>query len=86
MESILKLTAFLGSAILGMALMAGSPAHAQSPAVTMKMDLNKDGRVSREEFLSVMTEVFNKHSGGKDYCTPEEAAKVMREINAMYVN
>lgn len=81
-------TKTLIGAILVGAFALGSPvAMAQAnPAITAKMDLDKDGNVSRVEFLTVMTQIFDKHAGGKDYCTPAEAMLVKRDIDQLYIN
>lgn len=75
----------LGAVILDVALLAASPVYAQSSKEISKMDLNKDGKVTRSEFMATMIEVFDKHAGGKGYCTVEETLKVKADIDKLYV-
>jgi len=80
----MNLKTIVSSILLGVAVVAASPSFAQTRPMTAeeirKMDLNKDGRLTKDEFLKFMGAVFDAHAGAKGYCTPEEAQQVMREI------
>lgn len=79
-----RLNTILSSMLLGVAVVASSPSFAQTSPLSAdairKMDLNKDGRLTKDEYLKAMTAVFDAHAGPKGYCTPEEAQQVMRSI------
>jgi hypothetical protein len=86
----MKLSSIVAPALLGLALASPTLAYAQqglvkSPAeqqrLLMKMDANKDNRISKQEYLAAMGAVFDKHAGAKGYCTPDEAMAVMSKID-----
>ncbi|MFN0302226.1 MAG: hypothetical protein ACKVQU_17965 [Burkholderiales bacterium] len=76
----------IGTALL-LVTLVGCAAIAQqgsglklSSADIMKMDLNKDGKLTKDEYLLVMGKMFDAHAGAKGYCTPDEGMAVMREL------
>ncbi len=83
-HSPLRVKSLFSAAALGIALFAASPVYAQSSAEISKMDLDKDGKVTRREFLTTMVDVFDKHAGAKGYCTADEIAKVKNDLDAIY--
>lgn len=80
----MNLKTVVSSMLLAVAVVASSPSFGQSAPLTAaairKMDLNKDGRLTKDEYLKAMGAVFDVHAGAKGYCTPEEAEQVMRSI------
>lgn len=75
--------------LLGFAVIASSPSFAQlaSPtgeAAFRAMDTNQDGKLVKTEYLAAMGAIFDKHAGAKGYCTPEEAAGVVKETVQFY--
>lgn len=82
----MKASSLISAAALGVSLMFITPVYAQSSAEISKMDIDKDGKVTRSEFLTSMVTVFDKHAGSKGYCTADEAKLVKADIDTMYVN
>lgn len=75
--------------LLGIAIIASSPSFAQlssptSEAAFRAMDKNKDGKLTKAEYLEAMGKIFDKHAGAKGYCTPEEAAGVVKDTVQFY--
>ena len=86
-----KMKAILGAAVLGLSVLGSSPSYAQIVVPTTvqafkAMDMNKDGKLTKDEFLAALSKVFDKHAGAKGYRTPDEAAGVMATINTMFFN
>lgn len=70
-----------GAVLLGLTVLAANPSFAAganpcSAQSIKKMDTNRDGRLSKSEYLAAMGAIFDKHAGAKGYCTPEEAEAV----------
>lgn len=75
----------VGTALLGLAIFASAPLMAQGTRALTKaeftqLDSNKDGRLSKDEFMAGIGKVFDEHAGAKGYCTMDEAAAVMRKV------
>jgi hypothetical protein len=70
---------------LVMALGAGftaAPAQADTPSQPWSikaMDANKDGKVTKSEYLEFMGKQFDKSAGAKGYCTFEEIKQAFPE-------
>jgi hypothetical protein len=86
----MKLRSIAAPVLFGLALASPLASFAQQGLVKteteqqrllMKMDTNKDGRITKQEYLAAMGAVFDKHAGAKGYCTPEEAMTLMRKID-----
>ncbi len=81
----LSVKSLSGAALLGLAVLASNPGFAADPDLKSaesikKMDTNRDGKLTKDEYLAAMGAVFDKHAGAKGYCTPEEAREVMRAL------
>lgn len=79
-----------GAALLGLAVLASNPGFAAEPNLKSaesirKMDTNRDGKLTKDEYLAAMGAVFDKHAGAKGYCTPEEVNAVMKEMAKPWV-
>lgn len=89
-----------GAVLLGLAVLASSPSfaakanpcaanpcaatHNKSAEGFKKMDVNRDGKLSKDEFLAAMGAIFDKQAGAKAYCTPNEAAAVQKDIQKLW--
>lgn len=81
----LSVKSLSAAVLLGLAVLASNPGFAadtglKSAEAIRKMDTNRDGKLTKDEFLAAMGAVFDKHAGAKGYCTPEEADKVTKEL------
>mgnify|MGYP003478492555 CR=1 FL=1 len=64
----------LGAALtIGSAGFALADVPANSPV--WSMDVNKDKKVTKEEYLAYWAKMFDKAAGSKGYCTYEEVQK-----------
>jgi hypothetical protein len=75
----------IGTALLGSAILASGASLAQASRVLtnaeiMRMDLNKDGRVTKDEFLSAMGKVFDDQAGAKGYCSADDMRAIMKAM------
>jgi hypothetical protein len=72
----MKLSKIASAIALGVALAGGSvgSALADVPANSpvWSMDVNKDKKVTKEEYLAFYAKMFDKAAGKKGYCTYEE--------------
>ncbi|PKO72183.1 MAG: hypothetical protein CVU20_03270 [Betaproteobacteria bacterium HGW-Betaproteobacteria-14] len=72
----MKLIKIASALALGVALVGGGvgSALADIPANSpvWAMDVNKDKKISKEEFLAYQAKMFDKTAGSKGYCTYEE--------------
>lgn len=78
-----------GAVLLGLAVLASSSGIAadtglKSAEAIRKMDTNRDGKLSKDEFLAAMGAVFDKHAGAKGYCTADEVAAVQKDMQKMW--
>jgi hypothetical protein len=77
------------SALAAAGLLAGSFASSSARADLPKaqeanikaMDKNKNGRIEKEEFIAYMSAMFDRSAGAKGYCTYEEVAKGLSQLN-----
>ena len=82
----LSVKSLSGAVLLGLAVLASNPGFAagdpnlKSAESIKKMDANRDGKLTKDEYLVAMGAVFDRHAGPKGYCTPEEARDVMKEL------
>ncbi len=82
----MNLKTVVSSMLLAVAVVASSPSFGQTFPLPLsaehirKMDSNKDGRLTKDEFLKAMGAAFDTHAGAKGYRTPEEAQQVMKSI------
>lgn len=80
----------LGAAVLlGLAVVAASPSIAAGPNLDtaqsiQAMDTNRDGRLTKDEYLAAMSAIFDKHAGAKGYCTPDEVREAQEEIRGFH--
>jgi hypothetical protein len=85
----MKLRSIVAPALVSLALAAPAAlaqqglvkSDAEQQRMLMRMDTNKDNRISKQEYLAAMGAVFDKHAGAKGYCTPDEAMAVMKKID-----
>ena len=80
----MSIKSLVHAGLLGFAIIASSPSFAQlssptSEAAFKAMDKNKDGKLTKAEYLEAMGKIFDKHAGAKGYCTPAEAAGVVKD-------
>jgi hypothetical protein len=83
----LSVKSLSGAVLLGLAMLAANPGFAadgnlKSADAIKAMDTNRDGKLTKDEYLAAMGKVFDKHAGTKGYCTPDEAAKVIQGITS----
>lgn len=78
-----------GAVLLGLAVLAANPSVAAGPNLDsaqsiQAMDTNRDGRLTKDEYLAAMGTLFDKHAGAKGYCTPDEVREVQEEIRGFH--
>lgn len=79
-----SIKSLVNAALLGIAVIASSPSFAElsgptSVAAFKAMDVDKNGKLTKAEYLAAMGKIFDKHAGAKGYCTPDEAAGVVKD-------
>lgn len=86
----MKLKHALPATALAFALATGfaaNSAYADVPKAVANvavMDTNKDGKISKQEYLAFMGKAFDESAGAKGYCTFEEVNKGFRNLQERY--
>lgn len=63
------------------AVLADLPSKPQSVKV---MDLNKNGKIEKREYLAFMGAEFDKLSGAKGYCTYNEVKTGLKDMSTAF--
>ncbi len=80
-STVFALLLALGGGLTAGAALADVPSK---PADLRVMDTNKDGKVSKEEYLAFMGKLFDQAAGAKGYCTFEEIDHAFRSMPQKY--
>jgi len=80
----LSVKSLSGAVLLGLTVLAASPSFAANPCAPTSnvkaMDANRDGKVTKDEYLAAMGATFDKAAGAKGYCTYEEIAEALNKL------
>lgn len=81
----MNIKSLIGTALLGAAILVSGPSLAQASRILTnaeirEMDLNNDGRLTKDEFLGTMGKAFDDQAGIKGHVTADSVRATRNRV------